>query len=1075
MDVTLGGRSIILTKVEPVRVISFDPTPNRTIVMDRKPERVLMLDGVGIQGVQGVPGPMGPQGIQGLKGDKGDQGDQGIQGIQGVQGLKGDKGDKGDTGDVGPQGPIGLTGAKGDQGIQGVKGDTGDIGPEGPQGPQGDQGPVGAASTVPGPIGPQGPIGLQGPEGAQGIQGPQGLRGFDGPQGVAGPAGPKGDTGDQGPQGIQGPIGPIGPQGPQGIQGPQGATGSAASINDVQGLTAALEEKMPKTGGNFTGGVTIGGNLVASANTFPTFSQVRTQYGNGTAGTVYFGNGDKYLNYDGSNYSLNGGDFYLNSNAALITGGPLIANRVHLMGRYDFTGGAPWYGMGVLDEGVITAGVGSGIQVAGYYGLRLRSSTHYIDLPNGGTPILNGSKILTAANVIDHAPEHTRSAGSGFVRVFDNALNVRMFMYGDGDGQGFLGTTGSGWIFRANSAGAWVNGKEVYHTGNVTDLANAMFNNNARVHGSAGLPGFGPRFFYTDGPNSSQAYGMVLGLGSEYAHSSYAMALSIPRKGYTHEGYLFYRATEAASEDAWAKIKAGYADTAANAITVNGYAVSASGLANTAVVRKSDGQIEAYDFRSNRDGTAGAYYFGDSGSRYLYFNGSEYLLGGLGNIWTSGHFNAPSSGAVPNTPALRDGNGDLSVQKLFHNGIRKGAVGVYSAAETQAIWAMGADYQLDNNGPASYGGHYGLAWSYDPDYGAVGNNPQSKPGLTHQMLLQINGVTMTALGVGIWTAGDVKSVGTSAHQAGTGGFKSSIISGGRNPIWRFNEYDTYGLSYFQSSAGWSGLDTMGIHFGDATSAGSHHRFRSDGAVYHAGAVYCGGLSLSGQTDFNAQNVNFSGQFLAHDNWYRTNGNAGWYHQQHGVGLYAAHSAGMSYGNLAVYGAGRNGWQGINPGQANNLCLMTNDSGTWGFYNANAGIWMMQSDFSGNMTFSGNVTAYSDLRLKDLVGDGKITDARARLKNLAEASIIYTRKDDPDKRVRVGYGAQRLLAANSELVSEADDALKAATGEGTRSVNYGDTTPILAVALEEAYAEIDMLKKQMSEMMDMMKRLTNDGR
>jgi len=92
---------------------------------------------------------------------------------------------------------------------------------------------------------------------------------------------------------------------------------------------------------------------------------------------------------------------------------------------------------------------------------------------------------------------------------------------------------------------------------------------------------------------------------------------------------------------------------------------------------------------------------------------------------------------------------------VFSNG-RKGLVGVYDAAQTQAIFAMGAAYILTDGGASSnIGNHYGLAWSYNPDYGGAGNNPQSKAGLNHQLLHMQAGVTTTAIGSGIWTSGGI--------------------------------------------------------------------------------------------------------------------------------------------------------------------------------------------------------------------------------------------------------------------------------------------------------------------------------
>ena len=95
-------------------------------------------------------------------------------------------------------------------------------------------------------------------------------------------------------------------------------------------------------------------------------------------------------------------------------------------------------------------------------------------------------------------------------------------------------------------------------------------------------------------------------------------------------------------------------------------------------------------------------------------------------------------------------------ENIVFSGTKQGLVGRYDATKTQAIWAMDPVYTLGTDtSSASYASHYGLAWSYEPDHGTAGNNPQSKANLSHQLLLQHNGVTKTAIGTGIWTSGTI--------------------------------------------------------------------------------------------------------------------------------------------------------------------------------------------------------------------------------------------------------------------------------------------------------------------------------
>ena len=148
----------------------------------------------------------------------------------------------------------------------------------------------------------------------------------------------------------------------------------------------------------------------------------------------------------------------------------------------------------------------------------------------------------------------------------------------------------------------------------------------------------------------------------------------------------------------------------------------------------------------------------------------------------------PHSVTAAQVGALALTGGTLSGNIEFSNG-RKGLVGLYDAAQTQAIFAMGPAYVLTNGGASTvYGSFYGLAWSYDPNYGTVGTNPQSKTGLLHQLLVMNNGVTLTAIGSGIWTVGSVVAGG-------------SITTGG-NTVLSTGNVGTYALAlstYYQAS------------------------------------------------------------------------------------------------------------------------------------------------------------------------------------------------------------------------------------------------------------------------------------
>lgn len=126
----------------------------------------------------------------------------------------------------------GLPNGDGETGDYYIDTDTGTM-----FGPKGEDGSWPVAMT-PG-SGEQGPIGPQGEQGPVGPQGPKGDTGAQGPQGVKGDTGNTGATGSQGPQGIQGVKGDKGDKGDQGIQGVQGNPGQGVPVGGTTGQVLA--------------------------------------------------------------------------------------------------------------------------------------------------------------------------------------------------------------------------------------------------------------------------------------------------------------------------------------------------------------------------------------------------------------------------------------------------------------------------------------------------------------------------------------------------------------------------------------------------------------------------------------------------------------------------------------------------------------------------------------------------------------------------------------------------------------------------------------------------------------------
>jgi len=107
-------------------------------------------------------------------------------------------------------------------------------------------------------------------------------------------------------------------------------------------------------------------------------------------------------------------------------------------------------------------------------------------------------------------------------------------------------------------------------------------------------------------------------------------------------------------------------------------------------------------------------------------------------------------------------------------------------------------------------------------------------------------------------------------------------------------------------------------------------------------------------------------------------------------------------------------------------------------------FLMSGTYTGNFTATGNITAYSDSRLKK---DVKTIEG-ALDKTKALRGVEFTRIEDDTKSI--GVIAQELEAVLPELVLTDD--------EGMKSVNYAQITGLLIEAVKELSAKVDELSK-----------------
>tara|TARA_B100000287_G_scaffold335103_1_gene320510 strand:- start:1619 stop:1975 length:357 start_codon:yes stop_codon:yes gene_type:complete len=113
---------------------------------------------------------------------------------------------------------------------------------------------------------------------------------------------------------------------------------------------------------------------------------------------------------------------------------------------------------------------------------------------------------------------------------------------------------------------------------------------------------------------------------------------------------------------------------------------------------------------------------------------------------------------------------------------------------------------------------------------------------------------------------------------------------------------------------------------------------------------------------------------------------------------------------------------------------------------------MYLDSSGNVTYTGNVTAYSDIKFKkDIVTIDNPIDKIKAMRG------VYYKEIETD-RPRTGVIAQELEKVLPEVVKDIVDT-NPTTGEttSTKAVDYGNIVGLLIEAIKEQQDEIERLR------------------
>lgn len=430
----------------------------------------------------------------------------------------------------------------------------------------------------------------------------------------------------------------------------------------------------------------------------------------------------------------------------------------------------------------------------------------------------------------------------------------------------------------------------------------------------------------------------------------------------------------------------------------------------------------------NNSGTIG--FLNNAGNWRFRMNDSGDLVMGTYQDWLS---NQVRSGIFydNDTGYYFNGNGNTSANYIYANrlGLTRNhghsVFGIYSSTRYQGVWSMGESYALPDDGTTT-GNLYGLAWSYPGGQGGASSQLNS-----HGLLVLINGSYAAAISSSIRAGADMRA-----------------------PIF----YDSDNAGYYIDPNSSSIIKNL---YADASVSAAYMRsygdFRVDGSEYVVGTSDANYQYSRG--NIRAEGVNYSAVYYDHDTGYYINGNAGSslntlttsnHYIRAGSMLYSDHGAWAGDYNKIQWHSSHLYLQ--NTGGGRLLVLRRGDGGE-----------PFTVDYSGNASCaslysSGNVTAYSDARLKENVET--INNPLDIIRKLRGVTFDWIES----KKHSYGLIAQEVEAVVPELVEEVDASHSMDENPNMiKTVDYSKMVSILIEGMKTQQDQIDELKAEIRKL------------
>lgn len=849
-------------------------------------------------------------------------------------------------------------------------------------------------------------------------------KGDTGATGATGSQGPKGDTGNTGATGPQGPIGLTGATGPQGPQGIKGDTGSVSSvpwsaivdkpatfapaphvhdITDVTGLLNMLNGKAPVANPDFGGTVLLPAQTIFKRETAGSgeggqFLLQKPDVGGFAADTVVDVNGTSIRFFEGTGAfrgaylqlgecaSGVGSRIWTSSDFNPANYSATSHSHTSFPTRPTFNGATPWDSANLNSPSVAANGNtlaqrdGSGALAASL----VNSSSGYKFGSNLYLYPDNNDAVIRTGGA--GAEKYTTFSNNGWTYINNGGLVASEAIAGQRFQSNYIGV---GLRQKDNNTAS---GRAMLHYKDANDYYMLLTDNN---DADGGFNSFRPLRLSLETGYIAIGHGLGVNGGLSVPSGGLSVTGNSSLNGNVTVGGSYLEIGNGSNNDA-------------NSILLRRGSMELR-EANPYIDLVRDGSADWHGrIQSNANGNL---YFYGAGSIVMEAQngGAVFINGGSGRQAGEALTQSGSEQVVSKSIVFNSGDGFAT------------AGGGLACLEVRGTGGD-APALLEFHRPGSFGAYFGLRSDNEFAVGGWSYGAQSWKVFTERNFDPAGKLNTSEVDYS-WTANTIP------RRDGVGSLNvrsinTQAIAGEGLKLWN-------GSTAFSVYMSDEGNSTFGGNVANAPAADYNTYFRMEGTgrgwAFHNGSVKAK-IDGNGEATFNG--------VVRTNSWFYTSGN-GLYDQNGGQGLRFAGTAGHPYGTVSVYANGSNGWQGINLRNDGALTWMCNADNVGLHHSSNS--WLINGDMQGNFTFRGNVTAFSDLRLKT---DARaIPDATARRDNLALAAIMYER----DGRTRIGYGAQTVRLANPEFVHEADDAMKIATGMGTLSVDYGETTAVLAVA------------------------------